>query len=188
MSAGSVTGWEKRSRVTLLYVARKARRDLLAALCSLGWSALFGGLVVSCAPTSLPGPSAVALLSRKEQGPAPGEPLPPALDRIVDYCEIGSIEQGREFRVLAIYLSGFETSDLIDRRDCLPAQFWVEFSPAAAQASNNGTLRKIRLGAATVVVFRGSYRCGAAYGHLGSYNCQFTVSAVERVLGEIAWP
>jgi len=74
-------------------------------LYSLGCMAFLGSLAICCSSTELPGPSAAIYFPKKE-GPASGELQPPMLDRIVEYCDIGKIEEGREFRVLAHLLSG----------------------------------------------------------------------------------
>lgn len=161
----------------------------------LGGAALLSIVVASCSISPVPGPSAAAIPWRAEEGPAPGESLPPLLDRIVDFCDIRSIEEGREFRLRAVYVAGFEVSDLVTLWECSPGRFWVEFSAASRKDSNNlGVLAKIPPDVAMVVVLRGSYRCSKAtglfggYGHDGAYKCQFTVSALERVVGQLPWP
>lgn len=185
--------WKERKGGELVSVGKHRLGEVLTRrlyrFCCVG-GAFIGSLTLGCSSTNLPGPNVVMEYSQGEEGPSPGALLPPILDRIVKYCDMRSIEEGREFRMLAIYFSGFESSELVDKSNCLPS-VWVEFSEAAERNSKKSVLRMSRPGAEVVVVFRGSYRCADKYpwfGHEGLYPCQFTVSAVERVLGETAPP
>jgi len=68
---------------------------------------------------------------------------------------------------------------------------WVEFTenvPTSAlrRLDKAGRLPGYPYAVPVVVILRGRYECGQGpYGHEGFYHCQFTATALERVLGRI---
>lgn len=182
-------GWPPLAPSTFCRPCAAASRAFRLAVSWLGGAVVLGSLMISCSAVGAPEPSALEIAWREGQPRLPGASLSPLLGRVVRYCDMLTIEEGREFRVMAVYQSGFESSELVDRYDCLLGMnYWVKFAPGSKAASNRVAWRKLNSWSTTTVVFRGSYRCGGNFGHEDFYNCLFTVSAVEKVFGEFERP
>src|SRR5690348_10894378 len=116
---------------------------------------------------------------------------PPRRPGIRDYCQLDPAQDENEIRVLALYIAQFGGGKLVDRRNCLLQLTWVEFTenvPTSAlrKLDEAGSLPGYPYAVPVVVILRGRYECGQGpYGHEGFYLCQFTATALERVLGRI---
>lgn len=145
--------------------------------CRLAWVGL-AALGLGC--STLPPPHTSA------QAPSP----------IVDYCQLFSVPEQQEVRVLAVYRVQFESSELVDRRHCLGSAMWVDFTETAGRSSGLPALRQLRSnwGAEMVVVLQGHYECNRSgdlsknFGHENLYDCRFTANAIERVVGRVTLP
>jgi len=122
----------------------------------------------------------------------------PVFGPLLGYCELlenRALYWGKHVRVVGIYRTGFEWSELYDTRCPDAARTWVEGSFEACSASERqrraelaakaeeGTSGSESDGATLGVVAQGVlYGGGAGYGHMNDYRFQFDVDCTERTV------
>ena len=89
---------------------------------------------------------------------------------------------GTEVTIRGTYRVAFEASQLYCLSCLKSGKVWVEFERSDAGSKAAADIRSRVLSLGTVNgIFTGVFQSGGAYGHLGSYNFQFTIQRAKHI-------